>query len=309
VQLIDYLSMMTISDMKLVDLDGDGHLDIVAVGKSYGEYTGPDVVRWVFGRGDGTFGDCFSFYIGTPDTELRSFDCADLDGDGDLDLVCATRGVPDKLLYFDHGGNTFIPSGNPFGPLHGDVNPVQLMKLDGDNLWDAVLMRQRAPGSGTTYYSVVYQGLGGGLFEYRQALPEATYCEMGFNPGFPGPGLISVGQNDDEYPVSFWPNLLWGPSAVAQDEVQSGDARSLHVSPSVASRSVRIDQRSPRGRAQSVNVVDATGRLVHVLHMPATGMSWDLRDAQGTPLRSGVYWLRPVSQPGGNISTRFTVVR
>ena len=73
--------------MELVDLDSDGHLDLVA-----GGFTGLRVLR---GAGDGSFSDADARNLGGPP---RGFAFADFDADGVLDLAAST-GAPPLRVY------------------------------------------------------------------------------------------------------------------------------------------------------------------------------------------------------------------
>ncbi|MDG6224511.1 MAG: VCBS repeat-containing protein [Candidatus Thermoplasmatota archaeon] len=65
-------------DLKLVELDGDGHIDAIAISKS------ADSILVYYNMGNGSFHDFVHYYGGLSPT---SFDFLDFDLDGDLDVV------------------------------------------------------------------------------------------------------------------------------------------------------------------------------------------------------------------------------
>ena len=70
------------------DLDGDGDIDLMGMGGNF-----PEEIVWLENDGTGTF---TSHYVGSIiggflDGELRDLHAADMDGDGDLDIVTASR--------------------------------------------------------------------------------------------------------------------------------------------------------------------------------------------------------------------------
>ena len=72
--------------IKLIDLDLDGKVDILAGGYIWGQ------VGWFKNLGDATFSDYVDI-TGMPH-RVRSVDAADLDSDGDIDVVYASQGTP-----------------------------------------------------------------------------------------------------------------------------------------------------------------------------------------------------------------------
>ncbi len=67
----------------------------------------------------------------------------------------------------------------------------------------------------------------------------------------------------------------------------------LHATPNPARQSVQLAF-APRLGATGLRIHDAAGRLVRALEIApgASRSDWDLRDANGAPVRSGVYWAR-----------------
>jgi hypothetical protein len=119
--------------LALVDLDGDGRLDLVTrhlLGKS---------VTVLRGDGRGGFADRSSLPL---DTEPGAMALGDVNGDGRADLVVASRGqtheILDVLLGADGGALNRVGSPVPLSPAQELYKPsVVLADLDGDGRLDA----------------------------------------------------------------------------------------------------------------------------------------------------------------------------
>ena len=120
-------------DISPVDLDRDGDLDVLAA-SAYGSATGLNAVLWYENDGHQNFAEHFvASNIDYPEWA----DAADLDGDGDLDVV-ATAFVSDSVFWFENDGsqnfskhtleNNFSPVYER-GPSYGDIADLD---QDGD---------------------------------------------------------------------------------------------------------------------------------------------------------------------------------
>ena len=118
----------------VADLNGDGRPDIVVANRAGGR--GANYV--CLNRGGGRFdGDCIAFSRESATTITP----ADVDGDGDIDLVVPNRDGGQSFVYRNTGGTgspTF--SAMPFGPSDANVRIASVADLDGDQRKDIVVI-------------------------------------------------------------------------------------------------------------------------------------------------------------------------
>ena len=121
---------------RLVDIDGDGRLDAV-VGREEGDelvwYRSPEDPRGPWTRA----------IIASDVAGGFSLDCADLDLDGDVDVVLGEhRGDPNRVLIFENvdRGESWTPHGIDAGPRHviDHHNGTRLVDIDADGDLDIV---------------------------------------------------------------------------------------------------------------------------------------------------------------------------
>ena len=122
-------SLRRLDDATLVDLEGDGDLDIVSVTQNR------TIVN--LGAGDGTFSNSESLPIRISDARSGSFSAADLDRDGDADFLVSERGSFHVLRRIDSGDYVALDrvggSGAQIANLEGGGSP-EIFASDRDQL-------------------------------------------------------------------------------------------------------------------------------------------------------------------------------
>ena len=117
------------TDVSGGDLDGDGDVDIVVASSE------SDELIVYQNNGDGTFADGQT--LNTPNSEsVYSVEVADLEGDGDLDIISASSVSGDVSVFENLGGGSFEAE-QVIGTVDG-VNSVFAADLDGDELLEIV---------------------------------------------------------------------------------------------------------------------------------------------------------------------------
>lgn len=113
----------SLNDYRLVDLDGDGQLDIV------GRNANVTDLGWMRGVGDGTFepfvrlADGGGITVAASNYSTRSYDFADLNGDGHLDIVLGEYNSGNVVVLLNDGEQNFSialtidPPGGFLGPI------------------------------------------------------------------------------------------------------------------------------------------------------------------------------------------------
>jgi hypothetical protein len=160
-----YLSTPAASaDIKVADMDGDGHLDVVAAGDTMS-------VSIFWGNGTGALAAPTTVAVGS---YVHALAIGDFNGDGKPDIVAgsndATTGnvpPPTGLLYviLANGTRTFAADANYPTPALGD-HDVAAADVDGDGKLDIVA------GSTNIHGVLVFHGKGDGTF-----VAPATYSE------------------------------------------------------------------------------------------------------------------------------------
>src|ERR1043166_9106767 len=97
--------------VELADINGDGAVDIlVANGGDYNTPGSPEMSFAYVNNGDGTFADKSADVFGTP-ASTRVIRAADVDGDGDVDILVGGAWQTHARLYINDGSGAFSDEG------------------------------------------------------------------------------------------------------------------------------------------------------------------------------------------------------
>jgi hypothetical protein len=201
-----------------VDLDADGDLDVLSTGRTVGVTAGE--VRWW----ENTAGDATAWTSRPMDEDYRqarAAHAADLDGDGDLDVLAASTygdaGHPDIIRYVNatiHRSAVF-PARSPIGagPFAGySVMPAD---LDGDGDEDALAVQS----SSVTWWD---NAAGDGTVWTPQTIDSSGTTVAAFAVDVDRDGDLDVlGAEYDIHRVSWWENTVgdgseWVRATVAE---------------------------------------------------------------------------------------------
>lgn len=149
----------TVPSMVLGDVDGDGDLDLATSGIAVNS-TGNDVVSIRLNNGVGTFSGTMDVPVGD---RPRSIAFADMDADGDLDLVTANQGRGSQGsttctigVRFNDGAGNFSGTTNAFlsNGTNTNFSNIEIGDVDGDGDLDVLV------GNALSIYIMLNDGLG-----------------------------------------------------------------------------------------------------------------------------------------------------
>ena len=144
----------TSANVSFGDLNGDGSLDVVlAKGRHW-----PLVDRVLLNDGHGRFPTAHN--LGDASDRSYSAPLADLDGDGDLDVVISNDEPDPKLVYLNDGKGTFRV-GSTYGRPEWPMRNAAVADLNGDRLPDIVAANRSGNSKGANYICL---NLGKGQF-------------------------------------------------------------------------------------------------------------------------------------------------
>jgi len=130
---------------ELCDVDGDGDLDLLFDGG--GSFLPSHSTQLLINDGTGVFTDETNRITGEPASDDNQVKCADVDNDGDFDLVVASlTNATEKLLRNDGTGH-FKAVGNAFPGLGDPTLAIDLGDFDGDGRVDLFTGQGEVPGA------------------------------------------------------------------------------------------------------------------------------------------------------------------
>ena len=145
------------------DFDGDGDLDVVL--GSDGSPAGPRLVLWRNTDGQGAFGN--PTLLSTA-SDVRSVDAADLDGDGDRDVLAALGQAGGQCVWFRNNGAGVFGPAIVVNATGGVPTSVHAEDLDGDGDRDYLL-------SSVTEVAWFTNATGTGDFNHKQAIGSSLF--------------------------------------------------------------------------------------------------------------------------------------
>ncbi len=143
-------------DIKLVDIDQDGDLDMISTGLS-NEGKGEIAIRK--NNGDGSFGAVIHY--SAEEIYSKALELADIDGDGDLDMITAGQGIDEgeATIRRNNGSGLFGDAERYSTEFYGSF-ALQLSDIDDDGDLDLIT----GGNGGATGYASIRKNLGDGTF-------------------------------------------------------------------------------------------------------------------------------------------------
>ncbi len=150
------LDTLSTTDVALGDVDGDGDLDaVLATGSSDGMHA-PGPMRLYINFGGGVFVDLTPIQMPGVIDNFASCEFADLDGDGDLDLVIGVRDAA-AHYYQNDGFGFFTDLGGASIPVFGQGSGLVPADIDDDGDIDVVGPFEIACNDGSGNFTVIGQ--------------------------------------------------------------------------------------------------------------------------------------------------------
>lgn len=152
------LDLSSGTDMQLRDMDEDADLDIVLLLTEAGQRQ----TRWLENIGNGVYTTLIDV---TPVPEYNDcFDLADLDQDGDMDIISTTSPnslADDALVWYANNGNGTFATGVTIDATSQDIQDILTVDLDEDGDLDLVVTKR-------SFYMLWYENQGNATFADEQ---------------------------------------------------------------------------------------------------------------------------------------------
>ena len=135
-------ALLSVGDLEAGDVDADGDLDLVLADWGPGNNMTNDggVTRLWINDGTGKFADESPARL--PDIKIRfswDLELADVDNDGDLDVLISCKRCPGGSLFRNDGGGRFTDDSRAL-PQYTNNYEFEPMDLDGDGFLDLVML-------------------------------------------------------------------------------------------------------------------------------------------------------------------------
>lgn len=184
--------------VQAADLDGDGMLDVLAAAGGT-----DDELSWFRNLGGGAFGPAQS--IATAFGSPQAIRAADLDGDGDQDVLAASIDAG-SVLWFRNAGDGSFGAGIVITSAAAGVADVRADDLDGDG--DADVLSASFLDDKVAWY----ENLGGGSFGPQQVISSVSTFPVALHSAdLDGDGDVDVlSASRDDHLVAWYENLGGG---------------------------------------------------------------------------------------------------
>ncbi|MGH1362713.1 MAG: FG-GAP-like repeat-containing protein [Calditrichia bacterium] len=234
------------------DLNADGNLDIVlAKGRHW-----PLVNRVLLGDGKG--GVTKAYDLAPATSRSYSGRIADMDADGDLDIVVSNDKPDSNLVYLNDGSGSFSV-GSAFGKADWPTRNASVVDLNQDGLPDIVVANRGRGEAGKSYICI---NQGGGKFD-NEGIVLSTYGSTTITPAdFNNDGMIDLAV----------PHRNGGQSYVFLQTESSG-LKFKQVPFGTAEAAIRMSQAADlngNGRMDLVTIDTKRGVLIH--HQQSDGV-------------------------------------
>ena len=159
-----------------IDFDNDNDLDLFYCGGQIGSAGSPEI-GWIENYGNGTFASKIVVeYLSNAGWSYEGVECADIDNDGDVDIIASQYSIYNTnlgIVWFENNGsgfnsrqNIFIDSSSSTNNLHGFYH-LNIGHLNTDNYLDIVV---------STLDSTFWlKNLGNGNYEHKQLINSSNY--------------------------------------------------------------------------------------------------------------------------------------
>jgi hypothetical protein len=282
------------------DLDGDGDPDIVTIIRS-----NPNVylLHWFANEGAGTFAPEVLIDPVAPERLFKP-GLADMDGDGDLDIVGMREMVDDftdrVTLYLNDGSGAFGPPIEQ--PITEHFEHLVPADIDGDGDMDVVLGLRVITSGFPNYGRLIWRANDGmGTLGPEQMIADSTgFISTVACLDIDADGALDIIAGGES---SCWLSWFKNPDVSTATATDLATGPALLVAPSPAHDETRLTASAPLTTDHRITVTDALGRVVLRLR----GEGSRSLNIPVDPLAAGTYIVRVTDPNGTQASARLVV--